>query len=80
MPPPRFLPSLYHTFSHTCKYNYAFYKYESMCYDNDSETRRVESTETYTNQHMEFSRRYMNYGTDYEDDPLRYLRQHRCYC
>ena len=38
------------------------------------------STEKYTNQHMEFSRRYMNYGTDYEDDSLRYLRQHRCYC
>ena len=31
-----FLSPLYHTFSHSCKYNYAFYKYDSVCYDNDS--------------------------------------------
>ena len=32
-----FLPRLYHTFSHNCKYNNAFYKYKAMCYDKDSQ-------------------------------------------
>ena len=29
---PRFLPSFYHTFAHSCKYNNAFYKYQIVCY------------------------------------------------
>ena len=65
---------LYHTFSHSCKYNYAFYKCKTLWYDSNSETRRAENTEPY----MEFSRRYIHYGIGNEDDPLRGLRQQRC--